>query len=168
MLRFLGIVIVSFLMASCATNKTIKPDIDVKILKAGLVKAVHHGRKYKNENSILGYGYTSSVINVYSNTSQIPLKIGNAFGIEWCALGLPDGEHPFEIFYTFRPFVKHQVDDLTIFSTERVRGSYNQRYCTTDAFEFGTKEELLPGYWTIKVTVYGEEILSKEFNVNYK
>jgi hypothetical protein len=142
------------------------PAATATIVNFGIYEVVKKGMRYEHKESTAGYTEKGGDLVLVETTTEVPLKKGIAFGIEWEAQGLPS--IPIKI--TWR--VKHPrttKPDGTVSAgfdeTLRVRpkeGKIGRRF---DCYILSEDWEMLPGEWCLSVVYEGKVLCEKVFHV---
>jgi len=136
------------------------------IVNFGIYEVVESGRKYEHKESTAGYAEEGVKVTLVKKTTDIPLKKGVIFGIEWEAQGLPDipikiamrVKHP----QTTKPdgTVSTGFDEMLPFSPKKGRIKKRGDY-------YGLSEdwEMLPGEWSLSMVYEGKVLCEEVFRV---
>jgi hypothetical protein len=169
--KFVTIAVLSLFLfvASLAGDSlaVIKPQIpNGTIITFGIYDVVKRGVRYEHKESTSGHAEEAVEVVLIEKTSNVPLKKGVTFGIEWEAEGLPNiplkiamrVKHP----PTTKPdgTVSTGFDELLPFVPEN--GRIEKR---GDYYNLTEDWELLPGEWTLSIVYEGKVLCSKVFHV---
>ena len=160
--RSLEIVVLSFLLSSCASE----PANEVKLLGAGLTK----GGTIKTQadpSSPTGLSHELSNATLYAGTnSDVPARIGTAFGMAFQFKEV--GQAPPKKFLVRWHFphagLSNPVTGKTLLTTDAVGQCGDNGICAA-GWTFTEAWELVPGKWTAEVLVNERHVFSQSFEI---
>jgi len=141
--------------------------VTARIVNFGIYEVVKKGTLYEHRESTAGYTEKGGGVAFVKSTTEIPLKKGITFGIEWEAEGFPD-KMPIEIIWR----VKHPrttKPDGTVSAgfdeTLRFRPKEGKIERSIDCYILTEDWEMLPGEWSLSVVYEGKVLCEKVFHV---
>jgi hypothetical protein len=137
-----------------------------KIVDFGIYEIAEKGVRYEHKESTAGYATEGGRVVLVTRTTEIPLRKGISFGIEWEAEGLPSV--PVRITYrikhprTTKPggTVSTGFEEALPFLPEG--GKILRR---VDNYVLSEDWEMLPGEWSLAIVYEGNVLCEKVFHV---
>lgn len=120
-------------------------------------------KRYRVENSATGFA-SAGTLRVINDETNVPLKKGEAFGIQWEATGMPDVATI--TFVVQHPLIRRD-DGTTHMGTREtlLKKSIDGRIESTDCYALIEDYELEPGNWTISIMRGHQVIATQTFKV---
>jgi hypothetical protein len=134
--------------------------ITANIIDFGLVKPNNY-KKYYNDLSAIGSGSLLKSMEFIEQTDQIPMQIGNGFGISF-KIDFDDPKNKEIIIIHISPEpIKYRNQKGTIYSI--VKRPYNYDIIDFTGYMIEKPEELIPGEWTILIIYKDKILLEKKY-----